>query len=69
MPVIAALLVPLHLGSLHAWETALLALLAFGPFAVLAVVVVVLRRRDAADDEATEAPGPASRWETGRGRL
>jgi hypothetical protein len=67
MPVTAALLVPLHLGSLHAWETALLALLAFGPFVVLAVVVVVLRRRDAADDE--ETTDPASRWEAGRNRL
>ncbi|HSE08714.1 MAG TPA: hypothetical protein VLB29_08605 [Nocardioidaceae bacterium] len=41
-------LVPQHLGDLHAYETALLALLAFGPFVVLAVVVVMLRRRDAA---------------------
>jgi hypothetical protein len=39
-------LVPMHLGDLHAYETALLALLAFGPFVVLAVVVVVMRRRD-----------------------
>lgn len=39
--------VPAHLGDLHAYETALLALLAFGPFAVLAVVIAVLRRRDA----------------------
>jgi hypothetical protein len=39
-------LVPMHLGSLHAYETALLALLAFGPFVVLAVVVLVMRRRD-----------------------
>lgn len=45
-------LVPLHLGDLHAYETALLALLAFGPFVVLAVVVVVLRRRDAHDEDA-----------------
>ncbi len=41
---------PVHLGDLHAYETALLALLAFGPFVVLAVVVVLLRRRDAGDD-------------------
>lgn len=47
-----ALLVPMHLGDLHAYETALLALLAFGPFVVLAVVVVVLRRRDAHEDDA-----------------
>jgi hypothetical protein len=50
-------LVPMHLGDLHAYETALLALLAFGPFVVLAVVVVMLRRRDAAepDDQASTA--------------
>ena len=46
-------LVPLHLGDLHAYETALLALLAFGPFVVLAVVVVVMRRRD--DEKAEDA--------------
>ncbi|HEX6249481.1 MAG TPA: hypothetical protein VFZ64_16545 [Nocardioidaceae bacterium] len=48
----SAPLIPLHLGDLHAYETALLALLAFGPFVVLAVVVVVLRRRDAHDEDA-----------------
>ena len=53
-----ALLVPMHLGNLHAYETALLALLAFGPFVVLAVVVVMLRRRDDAED-APEAGGGA----------
>ena len=42
---------PLHLGSLHAYETALLMLLAFGPCVVLAIVVVVLRRRDVAEEE------------------
>jgi hypothetical protein len=45
------LLAPMHFGSLHAYETALLALLAFGPFVVLAVVVVVMRRRDSDADE------------------
>ena len=44
-------LAPLHFGSLHAYETALLALLAFGPFVVLAVVVVMMRRRDSGSDE------------------
>ena len=43
---------PVHLGDLHAYETALLALLAFGPFVVLAVAVVLLRRRDIGEDEA-----------------
>ena len=42
--------VPLHLGGLHPFETALLALLAFGPFVVLALVVVVMRRRDAEEE-------------------
>jgi hypothetical protein len=51
-------LVPMHLGSLHAYETALLALLAFGPFVVLAVVVVVTRRRDV-DDSQDEAAAQA----------
>jgi len=46
----AVLPVPLHLGGLHPYETLLLALLAFGPFVVLAVVVVVMRRRDLAED-------------------
>ena len=36
---IAAPFVPVHLGDLHAYETVLLAILAFGPFVVLAVVV------------------------------
>jgi hypothetical protein len=44
-------LAPMHLGSLHAYETALLALLAFGPFVVLTVVVVVMRRRDVDDSQ------------------
>ena len=36
----------LHLGSLHAYEKALVALVAFGPFVVLFGVVYVVRRRD-----------------------
>jgi hypothetical protein len=52
---VTSVLVPLHLGSLHPYETALLALLAFGPFVVLAFVVVVMRRRDL--DEADESAG------------
>ena len=35
-----------HLGSLHAYEKLLVALVAFGPFVVLGVVVYVVRRRD-----------------------
>ncbi len=40
----------LHLGSMHPIETALLLLVAVGPFVVMAVVVVRIRRRDAEDD-------------------
>ncbi len=40
-----ALLPPMHMGPLHAYETALLALIAFGPFVVIAVVVMMQRRR------------------------
>lgn len=36
----------LHLGELHAYEQLLVALIAFGPFVVLGVVVAVMRRRD-----------------------
>ena len=49
-------LLPLHLGDLHAYETALLVLLAFGPFGVLGIVVAVVRRRDLAEEE-REASG------------
>jgi hypothetical protein len=61
-------LVPLHLGDLHAYETALLALLAFGPFVVLAVVVVVMRRRDEdePDAEASEQVAPRPDGESRR---
>jgi hypothetical protein len=53
MPLLGlAHLVAWHLGSLHRWETALLVLIAFGPFVVLAVVVAVQRRRNAEDGDA-----------------
>jgi hypothetical protein len=55
-------LAALHMGGLHTYEKALVALIAFGPFVVLAVVVYVLRRRDdareAADLEARRAAQP-----------
>lgn len=38
--------IALHLGGLHPYEQALTLLLAFGPFAVLAVLVAVRRRQD-----------------------
>ena len=39
-----------HLGQLHAYERALVLVIAFGPFVVLGFVVAVLRRRDVAQD-------------------
>lgn len=53
-----------HLGSLHPYETALVLLIAFGPFVVIVGLVVLERRRAAAPGvledpdalAATEAP-------------
>ena len=42
---------PLHMGALHPYEQLLVALIAFGPFVVLFVVVYFVRRRDVADEE------------------
>lgn len=39
---------PLHMGALHPVEQALTVALAFGPFAVLGIVVAVRRRQDRA---------------------
>lgn len=39
------------MGDLHAYEQLLVWLLAFGPFAVLFVVVYVVRRRDVVEDD------------------
>ncbi len=47
----------LHLGALHPVEKGLTLLLAFGPFVVLALVIVVRRRQDAAAErDAAEQP-------------
>jgi len=54
--VTSVLLSLLHLGALHPFEKGLTLLLAFGPFVVLAVVVAVRRRQDAAA-EAGEVSG------------
>lgn len=40
-----------HLGPAHGFERFLVAVVAFGPFVVLAVVAVVVRRRDAREQE------------------
>jgi hypothetical protein len=50
------LTLPLHMGALHPFEQALVALVAFGPFVVLFAVVYVVRRRDLAE-EAGEQTG------------
>jgi hypothetical protein len=49
--VTSALLSLLHLGALHPVEKGLTLLLAFGPFVVLAVVIAVRRRQDAAAEQ------------------
>ena len=56
------MILPLHLGELHAYEQWLVAVIAFGPFVVLGIVVYVVRGREPADDEApdgttSEEPG------------
>jgi hypothetical protein len=43
--------VPEHLGGLHPIETVLVALLAFGPFVALGVVVYLQRRRDDREED------------------
>jgi H+/Cl- antiporter ClcA len=54
--------VPAHMGDLHAYEQLLVWLLAFGPFVVLFVVVYVVRRRELAEgeEETSEAEEPVS---------
>lgn len=47
---------PLHLGSLHPFEQAMVYVLAFGPFVVLGVVMLVRRRQDR-----REGPDPDQR--------
>jgi hypothetical protein len=40
------MLVPLHMGGLHPYETVLTLVLAFGPFLVLGAVIALRRRHD-----------------------
>ncbi len=49
------LTLPLHIGALHPYEQALVALVAFGPFVVLFAVVYVVRRRDLAEEAGERA--------------
>jgi len=51
-------ILPLHLGELHAYEQWLVALIAFGPFVVLGIVVYVVRGREPADDDAADGSTP-----------
>jgi hypothetical protein len=46
------LLLPLHLGAMHPFETALTLVLAFGPFVVLGIVIALRRRHEQAEEEA-----------------
>jgi len=52
------------MGQLHAWEQVLVLLLAFGPFILLGIVVFVVRRRDIAEEQASD---PGSSEEPGAG--
>ena len=44
-----------HMGKLHAYEHALVYLLAFGPFLLLALTIWISRRRNAESHEETDA--------------
>jgi len=54
-----------HLGALHPVEKGLTLVLAFGPFAVLGVVVAVRRRQDEAEERAEAARRAAPPGEPG----
>lgn len=49
------------MGALHPFEQVLTLVLAFGPFLVLAGVIVVRRRHDAAEDPQESAADEAQR--------
>jgi hypothetical protein len=49
VPAAVPALEPWHFGQLHAYESVIALLLAFGPFFILAVVIVLRRRED--DDD------------------
>ena len=50
MPTSSLAVLSQHLGGLHPVESVLVAVLAFGPFVALGVVVYVQRRRDDRED-------------------
>ncbi|HQR26153.1 MAG TPA: hypothetical protein PLP61_03840 [Nocardioides sp.] len=53
--LLAGWVVPLHFGALHTYEKWLVLVLAFGPFLVLATVIVLRQRQDAAEAAGEEA--------------
>jgi hypothetical protein len=59
MPVMTSLPpAPLHLGAMHPYEQLLVAVIAFGPFVVLGVVVFVRRRHDLALEQRDRQADP-----------
>lgn len=52
-------LIPLHLGTLHPFESYLTAALTLGPFVVVAVVVTLVSRRDRRAEAEERAGGRA----------
>ena len=49
-------MIPLHFGELHAYEQALVLVIALGPFIVLGIAVHVVRKRDLAAERSQEDP-------------
>ena len=63
---------PLHLGALHPIEQALTLLLAFGPFAVLGIVIWLRRKEDRAvaeGDSGSPESSSHTTQESGRADL
>lgn len=48
-------MLPLHMGALHPVEQALVLLLAFGPFVLLAVVIWLRRRAERREDSLAQS--------------
>jgi hypothetical protein len=51
------MVVGMHMGALHPYETVLTLVLAFGPFVVLGVVIAVRRRHEAESEDQPPAGG------------
>ncbi len=49
-------MLPMHLGALHPVEQLLVLVLAFGPFALLGLVIGVRRRQDRREDQPEDQP-------------